>query len=311
MDIERIKRWHWAAIGLVVGLAFAGTRLFYAHDYAGKSLDQNFNAVAFGSRQQPVLVGFFFGPKRWLYASGVTIHPAMAPDPRVDGPKATGVQWVTGTLHEMQFGKGRDASGRMVFEEKSASAFFHRSTIPYPANGKTYADVRAYLDEVARQSGGKSAAYRVAWWERPQVAWTLWPAAGVLLIGGVWPTVLSLLVGAGLGRRREDGPGVDLSKYKSTATAPTPGGKAGLSDDERRQLDAVAAAMEAELGEGATAGVGGDTGPRTEGPVRELETAPLVAPASEPPRAAKTYDGAFYPTEIHRPGERQQDDNGR
>jgi hypothetical protein len=252
------------------------------------------------------MVGFFFGPKQWLYLSGVTIHPPTTPDPRVDGAKATGVQWVTGTLHEMQFGKGRDSSGKMVWEEKSASPFFHRSAIPYKAGGKTYPDVRAYLDGVARQSGGKGATYRVAWWERPAVAWALYPAAGVVLIGGVWPTLLNLMVGAGLGRKRDEEPGIDLSKYKSTATAPTPKGKAELSDDERRQLDAVAAAMEAELAAGATARAGGGGEAKQEAAVRELEAAPLAAPVKDEEGKAKAYDGDFYPTEIHRPHQEHQ-----
>lgn len=299
MDIEHIKRWHWAAVGLLAGLLLAGTRLFYAHDYQGHSLEQNFNAVAFGSRQQPVLVGFFFGPKRWLYASGVTIHPPTTPDPRVDGTKATGVQWVTGTLHDMQFAKSRDGSGKMVFEEKTAEPFFHRSAIPYKANGKAYADVRAYLEDVAKQSGGKGAAYRVAWWERPAIAWALYPGAGLLLIGGVWPTLLNLLVGAGLGRKRDEPAGVDLSKYKSTASAATPKGKAELSDDERRQLDAVAAAMEADLAAGASAREPGGAALNQDVPVRELETAPLAGSVKEDHGKPKTFDGDFYPTEIH------------
>ena len=33
--------------------------------------------------------------------------------------------------------------------------------------------------------------------------WTLYPAVAVIAIGGIWPTIVGLLVGAGLGRKRQ------------------------------------------------------------------------------------------------------------
>ena len=37
MDLENFKRWHWMLIGLLVGILWAGVRLFYGYSLETES----------------------------------------------------------------------------------------------------------------------------------------------------------------------------------------------------------------------------------------------------------------------------------
>ena len=59
----------------------------------------------------------------------------------------------------------------------------------------------AYLDSLSGKDRAKR--YRYAWWEMPAVVWSVYPVAGLVAIGGIWPMVMGLMVGAGMGRKRD------------------------------------------------------------------------------------------------------------
>ena len=305
MDIENIKRWHWGAIGLIVGVLLAGSKMFYGVDYDGHSLDKSFDIIAYGSAETPVPVGFFSG--RWCYLSDVIVHPPVPADERVDGSGKDGlapgtmIHWVTGKLHEMKMTSKRDASGKLVFENVTVTKFFHRSPSPYKVGGSSFADVQSFLASVTTQTNGRSGHFRFAWWEKPAAVWSFYPLGGLVLIGGVWPTLLGLMRGMGLGRQKAAEPGVDLRHYKSTTKAAMPQGATGLTEADRERLDAMTAAMEEDLAGAVTSHSAGGAA-REETVVRELDTTSSAPVAPAPPRPAKTFgSGAFYPTEIHRP----------
>ena len=54
------------------------------------------------------------------------------------------------------------------------------------------------------------------------VVWTLYPLAAVIAIGGIWPTIVGLLVGAGLGKKREKPEPSAVPGYAPPIPAPTP-----------------------------------------------------------------------------------------
>jgi hypothetical protein len=206
MDLERIPRWQWALLGLGIGVALAGTRSFYAPEYFGKSLDENFNVYAPGTARQPVAVllapGAWFMPRNWYYLSDLVVHV-----PTKQGNESFPIYWVTGVLHQVKpatdpktGGYVKDGDG-WKYEDLTTQDFFHRGKTPYRVGKETYPNILAYLDSLAGKDGPKR--YRYAWWEMPKVVWTLYPLAAVIAIGGIWPTIVALLVGAGLGRKRQ------------------------------------------------------------------------------------------------------------
>src|SRR5207237_890076 len=71
------------------------------------------------------------------------------------------------------------------------------------APNRTYPTIKDYFDALNRKYGSGTVKYRYCWWERPGAMLAIYPAAGLVLIGGVWPTVLGLLIGAGLGPKRK------------------------------------------------------------------------------------------------------------
>jgi hypothetical protein len=163
--------------------------------------------------------------------------------------------------------------------------------VPGAAPGATYT-VRDYLKDLSKTEPGAAVQFRFAWWRRPAALIALWTAGSTLLIGGVWPTVLNLLTGAGFGRRAPEKSDYDLSRFKSepdAAESETPTADAGAVEDHVRKL-------EEELARGMTAGVGaaGRDHPPQPPPVKPLVAAPLEVPAPAGDED-KEYQGEFYP----------------
>src|SRR5207244_2481957 len=62
--------------------------------------------------------------------------------------------------------------------------------------------IRDYLAEVKERF--PDVQYRYAWWTQPKAQFGLWMGGAVLLIGGVWPSLVNLMIGAGLGRPHKE-----------------------------------------------------------------------------------------------------------
>jgi hypothetical protein len=168
------------------------------------------------------------------------------------------------------------------------SRFAMRVSYPFkPFNREpptpTYS-LRDYIDGKAVRKGNPPrkiplSPYRYAWWAVPGLAPLLWMGGGLLLIGGVWPIVLSALISAGYGRVREE-PGTDLSKVRSdTAPGEEPLVFAGASEEEAKATIAEAPAP----------------APPGPAPLSSEALATIAAAAAE----EKHYAGSFYPTAAH------------
>lgn len=255
-------------------------------------------------------------------------------------------QWVTGTLHLME--PAKDEKGRFKYNwlmmpqglhEVRREEFLFLASVPMlvpaksdavandlagpglkkvagykPPGSGEYRDVRAYFDELNRKYGGAAVRYRYAWWETPAAIATIYPLAGLVLIGGVWPTVLGLMVGMGLGRKRSAEEKVDLSKYKGDAKAKALEGRREMNESERGQLAALEAELERRLDGFGTEGAAAPAGeqvvvekPKPGVAVLAAASAVEEKAAEEKPVKAKTFGGDFYPTEIHHEGEKNSD----
>jgi hypothetical protein len=154
-------------------------------------------------------------------------------------------------------------------------------------------------------------AYRYCWWEERGFTAAIYPLAGVVLIGGVWPTLLNFLVGIGLGSKKKaaaDEYDVDRFKGASKATAVSRP-KAGMTARDEQQLAAMTAELETDLaasaavhgpsdGNGATAAAAPAVRELTGGPIKPQPQS-TITPAPAKSYGADTTD--YYPTEIHKP----------
>src|SRR5205823_5006115 len=200
MHVQELKRWHWVVIALVVGVALS---------YVWSSVEWDENLPTIGQRD---------------FEAGLTIK----------FPQAGHLENVT--VMPPEEGKYKVVA-EQVRNTKTAGVVDLRpvaymADTPYKAgqwrgDADQYNNVREYLKKT--KEANADVSFKYAWYRETWAIYTLWLGASILLIGGVWPSVVSLMVGAGLGFTGEDkGPEYDLERFKAEqakkggAHVPTP-----------------------------------------------------------------------------------------
>ncbi len=290
MDLQDLKRWHWAVAGLVIGLA-----LSYMYD--GWDPSGQVPSVGIGTVQRDLLRVARGADRDLPLIRNIRLFPPVVEN---------GVErWY------MQL--------EMIDPVQRAYVRYEVKSIPTPfkverpnntefARNQEVENVRVYLDAVAAANDGFSYTY--LWWrERPWI-YTFWTGGAVLLVGGVWPTVLSVLVGAGFGRPPREKEEYDLSRFgkgKSEASA-----QPAAPAVDAEELEAVTRAYEAGLaGEGEGEAMPAEADAETAGSppeIRKLTITPLeeAPPILKPPEEEKEYVGEFYP--VARPAHKKSDE---
>jgi hypothetical protein len=275
MDIYALKRWHWTAIGLAAGLVIALGRT---------------------AASEPDRVGGEGYIDQTTFERSLRL-PSVLGKPRVKDivvyPAGDQVQIV---------------SLRQLVQTRSADGWGYEDVLfaapkPYQplggSRGAARPDVGQYLGELAG-SNPAVTGFRYAWWREPAANLTLWALGGAALVGGVWPTLLRFLVGAGLGPKRLE-PAYDLGRFHGgpePAEAP-----AGPTEQESAHLRELEEAMLRGL---AAQSAGADQ-PRAADAPATPSCVPVLQPVSEAAAApvgaeaeAKEYQGEFYP--VAKPG---------
>ena len=288
MRIEDLKRWHWIVIGLVVGLVLA-----YASVWAGKNAPPRARDSIGAWEFQENLHG-----------------PTVAGNPRVRD--ITYYRRGNAYVVNLEVLKNRDDTTwvyqprelytrttpfqPVIPPEGVPPGFFFRRTgnrpLKPPTPKYTIAD---YLQDVAKHN--PKVTPRHAWWKESKATMAWWTLGGVVLIGGVWPTVVNLLIGAGFGRRKKEEPEYDLDRFKSEPEA-AKGASGPSAEDEakvRSHLEELEQEVEANLsGAGASADAGAGATPATGG-VRTLTGGPLELETAAGPDKPRDYKGEYYP----------------
>jgi uncharacterized membrane-anchored protein YhcB (DUF1043 family) len=279
MRIEELKRWHWILVGLIVGITL-GYLYGSIEPGSGRSISQaRFEAALNRTPLQ--------GSYPWIRDIVVHPHPEH------------GVV-ITGLFLEP--GRG----DTMLYQP-----FQLVPPIPYeplssprgnrPANWEqSRRTARDYLDHMARTHD--HVAYRYAWTSQPLYRYLIWTAGTVLVIGIVWPSIISLLTGGGLGRRGAAEPEYDLSRFQSGPASPQ-GLSMAMTQEGADQLASLEAELERKLASRADDAMLPDSTPESapEQPIRELNAPPPEDAPVESPQEKKDYAGEFYPTVAHAP----------
>jgi hypothetical protein len=177
-----------------------------------------------------------------------------------------------------------------------------------PADGQTFElgsdtfTVTQFLDRMKERNA--EISYLYAWYREPKWMYTVGVVGGLVVIGGIWPTLLNLMIGAGFGRPPREKDEYDLDRFKGEpepekAPAPT-----GLTDADRKQLAELEAELAKKVGDGTVATATATAEETQETEIRKLDARPaepLPPPPVQPPPEKKEYRGEYYPTAKGKP----------
>jgi hypothetical protein len=279
MDIAYLPRYVWIIVGVLMG-AFGG--------YQWSSVSDTMDGIARASQirfEQDLTMKDQSGNP---LIKGIVVHP-----PQYSPADHGNVNIVTYKR------LAQDRAGKHWWIDKCFIA-----TIPFvPMNGAIPGTpnmtVETYLLEMAKQNTG--IRFNNGWWMKPQNAMMIGAVAGLVLVGGLWPSLINLMIGAGFGPKREKKAaslwGVKNKKAKEKA-------KPVVSAEQMQQVADITAAYEQNIG---TAGIAIDTpAPAAKIPdpeVRKLQTAGVeeVKPAIPTPGSDDEIEvkGEYYPVLIH------------
>ena len=167
------------------------------------------------------------------------------------------------------------------------------------------ASVIAFLEQFRATHPG-SFTYTYQWWRRPRLTVAAWTLGSVIVVGGIWPFIASLLAYGKLFPPPREKPVVPNQPASKPSPPPAPAAVSQAALEHLRELEAE---LEASLsGAGVSiAQVGGTD-------VASPSTSPAVSPRAltgqrlevvpEPPKDDAIFEakrGDFYPTERHPP----------
>jgi hypothetical protein len=275
MGIDELKRWHWIVISVFVGLILAYTRTSMEPPRGPRSTKApQFEAELI---RPPLKTGESFVKNLTVYPPINGIYPVQFDllIPTKDNKAWTYTPWYMDA--ETPYPAVVDAPGDL-----------------HP-NGKPY----TIIDHLERLTKNHpTVKYNFAWWATEQWTYILWTAGSVIAIGGIWPTILSLLTGAGFGPEKKEKDEYDLERFGKDKTPDhAPVAKKEVTDDDRAKMAELQAKLEQNLGgfgvhteTGAAAGATG-----ADPAVKKLDSTPLEIAQIQKEEDDKEYKGEFYP----------------
>ena len=283
MRIERIRRWQWILISLVVGwilgqlqqLPREDWRSAYGQNMTQRDFERGLQREYNGVRHFRDLVVY---PDRIQLPGGISKPIHIVAGLYLDGGPPV-----------------KDGNERADWRPRCFVA-----EVPYKPLGPSTqpADPQLSVVDYLKSLKGTGVSFRYAWWRDPVWAVRLWTAASLVVIGGIWPTLVNLMVYGSIWRPRES-KGVDLSRVKPTTTESAP--KPSITAEDLAETERLDAQMEAQLAASPSEPVSSANVQSQPPPTRELNAAPLVPAAPETEKDPKDFGQGkddFYPTEL-------------
>ncbi len=214
MQVQDVPRWAWALIGVVVGLLIAyvwtGSEPGVVRDVSAQQF-RNYAARTSNheaARGEPILTDIVvYPPVEGAY--GRAVYPVTFKELRFQGDTPVRVS--------------RGVNAEVPFIERSENA------------NNTVIDFLKSIEERNPQMRWRYAIERES-----RYAYAIGAGAGLVLIGGVWPSLVRLLVGAGLGRAASEEKAEKATRRSSKpskAVAPDLAPKGPSAADERALRD--------------------------------------------------------------------------
>ena len=149
------------------------------------------------------------------------------------------------------------------------------------------------------------------WWDKEPLRSLIFGLGGMLIFGGFCPSLIDLLVKLGLGKRTEKPtePEYDLSRFNSDPSEPIAAAKPETPPEEWDKLRNLEAEMERNLEASKETSTDAPTPQASQPPIApvamlsgaplKLSSAPLEPSAMENRADEKDYAGDYYPTVTH------------
>jgi hypothetical protein len=273
MNVRRLKKRHWLPISFGLGLLVG-----YLH-------------IAFGG----------FSPAR-------SVTPSQFESMLLSPPLKVGNNFV----RDVTIFPAKDGSNMVRFEVLTATAkpgeweYIPRqmeAPIPYPPtanapstmvlSGADYTVV-AYLKSLKQRM--PKISYAFAWWASPAMTLGLWTTGSVLVVGLLFPMLVSLLIDSGFGAKTADR-AYDLDRFVSEKC--TDGIQPAGNDQS--QLDQVISGLEEQLGRSSKTTAESKTQATSmsnSAPVSLAteDNSERIAPADQ--NTEEHFQGDFYPTAL-------------
>jgi len=277
MQLAALLRWHWIVIGILAGLVLGLVRS--ADDGEIYGVDVHGYGLILPDQQQfeNALIQDYNGTR--LFSEPV-VYPHWTTD---TSGKSVIVYIVSGRYWD---GHPQEKNGKVVAEWLPRCFIAHTPYKPRigltDGTGKVAAEFPTVVEFMAALHNRYGVSYRYAWWAAHPV-WTSLMVC-IILIGGVWPTVINLLTW-GKFTRPAEAKGLSLWKVRkrnAPATTPKPAIQYAGGDDLDGQLLS-------------TATVNG----KSQEAVRSLATGPLeeAPPTPQDQREFGADEDDYYPTE--------------
>jgi hypothetical protein len=140
--------------------------------------------------------------------------------------------------------------------------------------------------------------FHYRWWESQKYGFEIWMAGTFLIVGVLWPTLLTVMIKGGLGKMTAGE--YDLSRFRGgpEPEAPKPATAPVATAADEARLRELEESLTASLKAGAAAAPVAETATAVAAPpeVKKLTGGPAeAAQAPKPVEEAKDYDGEFYP----------------
>jgi hypothetical protein len=288
MQLDKLKRWQWALIGLFLGAILGGMQGYVAQTMPDAGVDESLTQRAF---EDDLL------KENYLHQHPFFTNLVIKP--------WNGQLLVLGTYfrehRERQIGP--DSKPKMVTKVYQRNFRYvprtpYKPTRRFPGPHDPNLTVRGFLDHVQKTHPEAKLAYSYAWWSVPKVQVAIWSAGGLVVGGLIWPTIVNLLTFGSVFRPKEPKDESQLSAYgQGEVKRPVPA--AAVSDEGLHQHIQT---LEAEL-EGSMQSRGPEEEEEEEIPaIRPLNAAPQApAPTQAAPPPKREFGGQFYPTVAHAP----------
>jgi len=293
MGIEDFKRWHWVAIGIVLGTILT---LLHLYSIDGERLTpQDTSGLKIGRSAFEVIQDLRTPrtDKGYSLINELTIYPVQEIVVRGATQRT---QYLTGVFFE------RQPSGQY-----KAKPFHVTTDVPFkppgvrtppPNEHYTFGD---FVEQLKKDNPALGIKYSYAWWTLPPAVAAIWGGGTVLLVGGVWPFVVSLMIGAGFGRPKKAEAEYDLDRFGKSGADDDKLGRPttkAVSQEEHDKLQKLQETLERNLAaSGVTETSPADAATAQPAPLRKLDGGPLevTVGAGQAEEEGKEFKGEFYP----------------
>ena len=178
--------------------------------------------------------------------------------------------------------------------------------IPWdPKDHHTVSDFLLASNQFLATRDGSQAmpiSFHYHWWESSKYGFQIWMGGTFLIVGVIWPTLLTVMVKGGLGKTTPEE--YDLNRFKGEPEEMKPEPVVDTSASDMQRLRELEESMTAALKSGAAPAAAGATAVATAAPeIIKLTGGP--AHEAEVPKQAdesKEYGGEFYP--VAHPGKK-------